>query len=94
MLLKNPKNKLVEFYYDSKPYQLEPGEVRDFPKHIVKHATITTNTGLIEIEETKKIESLPWKQLVSKSSELGIFKSGMSREVLIKALEEHEHETN
>ena len=93
-ILFNPKNETVEFMCGGLAYIFMPGEKKSldgFPAH---HALKETNTGLVEYEgqESGPIESdlneMPWKQLVSLASTEKIFRPGMKKEEIIRALEE------
>ncbi len=93
-ILFNPTSEEIEFMCGGLIYIFKPGEKKNldgFPAH---HALVEVNTGLVEYEgqESEPIESdlneMPWKQLVSLASTEGVFKPGMKKEELIKAMEE------
>lgn len=95
-VLYNPTDKKVEFMCNGICYIFLPYEkkvVEGFPAY---HALNHVNTGLVvyNIEEAAvakegmAYDKLPWKKLVALGSKEGVFKPGMPKEDLIKALEE------
>lgn len=94
-VLVNPKDTVVEFYFDSKPVIFQPGEERMLPGPIADHAMRFVNTGLKlkgeEIKEEPKeekssLEDLSWPELQRLASKRGLFKLGMNKEEVIAAL--------
>lgn len=88
----NPTNKKIEFMCDRMCYIFEPGEKRILEGFVAYHALFQTNSGLVEYDgkDTRPAgldyDNMPWRTMVSLASEAGIFKPGMRRDTLIRAL--------
>lgn len=102
MTLFNPKSEKVEFMYDHQSYVFAPGEKQLVEWEVGDHAIRFVNTGLKEyVPETddKEVTSsnmaydkMPWKEVVSMASARGIFKPGMGKDAVLKALVESDNE--
>ena len=96
-ILFNPFPYEVEFMRDRKIYKFKPYENRPLDGVVAYHALNMANCGLVEYDpkihdDKVKVDSIdyskmPWKRLVSLGSERGVFKPGMQREELEKALD-------
>jgi hypothetical protein len=96
-ILYNPKDSVVEFMCGGKTFIFQPGEKRNLDGFVADHALRFVNTGLKEYipgkdEEIKTsgvaYDTMPWKKVVSIASARGVFKPGVSKKEVIKALEE------
>jgi hypothetical protein len=97
-ILFNPTNRIIEFMYDHQSYKFQPGEKKLLDGLVADHALRDMNTGLkIYVPETDDsavsstnvaYDKMPWKQVVSLASARGIFKPGMSKTAVLKALAE------
>lgn len=98
MTLFNPKNETVEFMYDHQSYIFAPGEKQLVEYEVGNHALRFVNTGLKEYfpetddevvtSSNMAYDKMPWKEVVSMASARKIFKPGMSKEAVFKALAE------
>ena len=91
-ILFNPTGKEVEFMCGGLIYILGAGEKRLFEGFVAHHALKEVHTGLVEYEgqdsePMSDFAKMPWRQLVSLGSTEGVFKPGMAKDELIKALE-------
>jgi len=94
-ILYNPFDREVEFMCDRQVYKFLPRERRNLEGFVAYHALKETNTGLIEYVPGKdeevsissvEYERMPWKQVVSIASKREIFRPGMGKLEVIKAL--------
>ena len=101
MRLINPTKNNIEFRYGGQVYYFLPGESKELPEHVAKHALdrakapLTLHTPMYDKEVTiSDIEypKLPWKQLVHLASERGLFKPGNSREDVERILADYDRE--
>ena len=94
----NPNNEEVEFMYDHKVHILAPGEKRLFEGHIAKHAVEMVNAGLkvYEPEDDDSLvatsnvayDKMSWNAIKTLASQRGVFKLGMKKTEVVKALVE------
>lgn len=99
-ILYNPKDRVVEVMWAHQTFTFEPGEKKQVPGHVARHALLDVNTGLKEYEpdeegnmpETQSsgvaYDKMEWKRLVSLGSKEGVFKPGMKKAELIRKLTE------
>lgn len=102
-ILYNPKDTKVEFMYDHQVYIFNPGEKRVLSGDVANYALKFINSGLLEydgLNEPEGVNSgvaydkMPWKKVVSLASKKGLFKPGMKKEEVYKALEESDVQGN
>ena len=95
--LYNPTNEEIEWYVGGIRYFLGAHKREVFDGFVADHALNYTNTGLVEyepesVEEVEEshvgYEKLPWRELVKLASKEGVFKPGMKKDELLKALNE------
>jgi hypothetical protein len=94
----NPNNKEVEFMYDHQSYVFGPGEKKNLNGSVAWHALRMVNAGLKEyvpetddalVESTNiAYDKMPWKEVVALASARGLFKPGMLKTEVLKALAE------
>jgi hypothetical protein len=92
----NPKNETVEFMRDRQSYVFQPGEKRMMEGSLADHALRFAKAGLKEYEPGTDDEAvtssnvaydkMPWRELVALASKRGLFKPGMEKEAVLKAL--------
>jgi hypothetical protein len=99
MILFNPNKKPVEFRCGGQIYIFKPGESRELDEYTALHALNRQHAPLVEHtpmydKEVKfsdtKYSKLPWRKLVQMASARGLFKLGISRPDVEKALEEYD----
>lgn len=95
-ILVNKTGHEVEFFCGGTIHIFKPREQRPVDGFVAHHALNRANTGLTEVGTEPKMPSMPvdemnWKQLrqmVGKDGEK-VYKLGMNREELIKAIKEN-----
>lgn len=92
----NNTDKPIEFVCGGEIFIIQPGEKKILEGFVAYHALHQVNTGLHEYGETvakpayEGFEKLNWKQLREMTDSRGnkVYRMGMSREALIKAIKD------
>jgi DNA phosphorothioation-dependent restriction protein DptG len=102
MIIYNPKDTAVEFYYGGQRFEYRPLESRVVDEAMGEFILNRTRVGLVEFnsKEVKKeaifdetdYTKMPWKELISRASKRGIFATGMKKESVIKSMENYDKE--
>jgi hypothetical protein len=100
MILFNPNNNPIEFFYGGIRIEFRPKESKNLPDNVAEHALKRAKVPLVEhtpmYDKEVKISDylysdMPWKKLVQMASARGIFKPGMSRDHLEILMEEYDN---
>jgi O-methyltransferase involved in polyketide biosynthesis len=99
MILYNPNKNKVEFLCGGVRYYMNPKESKTFPDNVALHALERSKVGLVEyspIYDREMTETdieyvdMPWNKLKTLGSNRKLFKPGITRFDLEKALKDYD----
>lgn len=96
MIILNPKNEQVEFMHNHIVYVFRAGEKKLLDDAPAKHALKESKAGLVVYDGSMDegvvgeidYASMPWKEVVSMASKRGVFKPGMKKDDVYRALKD------
>ena len=100
MMLHNPTDVEKEWRYDGESHILGPGEKDIFEGVVANHALKEDGLGIVKfiskdmqpevvvVADNVDYNTLKWRDLVRIASDSGVFKPGMKKDEVLKALKE------